>query len=86
MPLLTSERIVQRLQEANLPFHANDNISKVLHESDIADLKKEVEQRVFEIQEQGVGLCVIIRQDPSSLESLAMRYVQWSSQSLMLSD
>ena len=49
MPLLPSERIVQRLQEANLPFHANDNISKVLHESDIADLKKEVEQRVLEL-------------------------------------
>ena len=49
MPLLPSERIVKRLKEANLPFHANDNISKVLNDSDVADLKKEVEQRVLEL-------------------------------------
>lgn len=49
MPLLPSERIVQKLKEANLPFHANDNISEVLNDSDIADLKKEVEQRVLEL-------------------------------------
>lgn len=49
MPLLPSERIIQRLQEANLPFHANDNISKVLNPDDISDLKKEVEQRVLDL-------------------------------------
>jgi len=49
MPLLPSERIIQRLQEANLPFHANDNISKVLNSDDISDLKKEVEQRVLDL-------------------------------------
>jgi GTP cyclohydrolase I len=49
MPLLPSERIVQKLQKSNLPFHANDNISKVLEPNDIADLKVEVEQRVLEL-------------------------------------
>lgn len=49
MSLLPSERIVQRLLEANLPFHANDNISKVLEPNDITDLKMEVEQRVLDL-------------------------------------
>lgn len=41
-----SDRIIQRLRELNLPFHANDNISAVLEDSDIDDLKKEVESNV----------------------------------------
>lgn len=41
-----SDRIIQKLRELNLPFHANDNISAVLEDSDIDDLKKEVESNV----------------------------------------
>lgn len=47
--LLPSERIANRLKEANLPFHANDNISKVLEPNDIDALKREVEQRVLDL-------------------------------------
>lgn len=46
MSILPSDRLIQRLKEANLSFHANDNISKVLEDSDIDDLKKEVESNV----------------------------------------
>lgn len=44
-----SERIINKLREANLPFHANDNISRVLDSNDIVDLKGEVEQKVLEL-------------------------------------
>ncbi len=47
--MLPSERIIQKLKESNLPFHANDNISSVLDVYDIANLKKEVEQKVLEL-------------------------------------
>lgn len=47
MPILPSDRIIQKLKSANLPFHANDNISSVLEDGDIADLKKEVEYKVI---------------------------------------
>jgi hypothetical protein len=46
---LPSERIINKLRETNLPFHANDNISRVLDSNDITDLKKEVEQKVLEL-------------------------------------
>ena len=49
MPLLPSEKIVLKLKKANLPFHANDNISEVLEDKDIVDLKKEVEQKVLDL-------------------------------------
>jgi len=34
---------------ANLPYHANNNISAVLSEGDITELKKEVEQKVSDL-------------------------------------
>lgn len=41
-----SDRIIQKLRDLNLPFNANDNISAVIEDSDIDDLKKEVESNV----------------------------------------
>lgn len=49
MSILPSDRIIQKLREANLPFCANDNISAVLEKNDIIDLKKEIECNITQL-------------------------------------
>jgi GTP cyclohydrolase I len=51
IPASASRRIRERLQQAGVRFHANDNISQYLEPGELDALRQEVEQRVQDVLE-----------------------------------
>jgi len=58
MKLSTAEQIRQRLKEANVRFHANDNISEYIQEGELDNLQNEVQEAM-----QGVLDALVIDTD-----------------------
>jgi GTP cyclohydrolase I len=74
-PLLVSERITARLQAADVPFHASDNISQYIEDGEIPQLIDEVADNF-----EGVlrALVIDIDNDPNSMDTakrLAKMYI-----------
>lgn len=47
--MITSEKIIERIKEAKMPFNANDNISGFIRDGELDELKNEVEQKVVSL-------------------------------------
>lgn len=74
--MTTSEKIIERLKSAGVPFKSNDNIADFITEEELAELKTEVTEKVRSVLR---SLVIDLENDPNmdeTAERIAKMYLE----------